>query len=157
MTADELAWRDFLTHRRGRGEITAENVLSTTGLSLLHLFLTGRELAAPQVGAEALSHETPTLQWYSRFLGRFCRQWMLSTLCMGGLWIAGGIAAGNPLCVRHPAFAQEFERASDGNNLAATTPVLLITDENSGLWGAARAVCTLLKCEGERTSQSIAR
>jgi len=156
MTPDELAWRDFLARRLGRGEITAENVLAARGLSLLHQFLTGQELAAPQVGAEALSHETPTLQWYSRFLGRFCRQWIFSTMCRGGLWIAGGIAAGNPLCVRHPAFAQELGRASDINDVAAVTPVLLITDVNSGLWGAAHAMRDVLQRQGTETAKSAA-
>lgn len=145
MTRAERAYGDFLARSLGHEHITAENVLSGAGLSLLHRFLCGRELAAPQVGAEALSRETPTLEWYSRFLGRYCRQWICSTLCRGGLWIAGGIAAGNPLCVLHPAFAHEFERASDIDGVVAATPVLLVTDVNSGLWGAARAVCDLAR------------
>lgn len=140
ITPDERAYSDFLARMLGHAEVTAENVLSGAGLSLLHQFLTGRALAAPQVGAEALSRETPTLQWYARFLGRYCRQWICSTLCRGGLWIAGGIAAGNPLCVRHPAFAHEFERAPDSSGIVEAVPVMLITDENSGLWGAAHAL-----------------
>ncbi|SDF17785.1 glucokinase [Desulfovibrio legallii] len=129
----------FLQKDLGQSWISAENVLSGLGLSQLHFFLSGAYLFPPVVGAEALSSETTTLQWYARFLARFCRNWMYAGLSLGGLWICGGIAARNPLCVTCPEFAAELSRAEPLRDLFAATPVRLMEDENSGLWGAARA------------------
>lgn len=137
--AEEHAYQTFLAHELGCECPTVENALCGEGLSVLHYYLTGQFYYAPAVGEQALSHDTLTLQWYARFFGRFCRQWMLSTLSWGGLWIAGGIAAKNPLCVEHPAFLLELTAGGDVGGIVAATPILLITDANSGLWGAARA------------------
>lgn len=140
----ELRCQAFLAQALGRDIPAAEDVLSGRGLALLHRFLTGRNETPEQIGATALDHETETLQWYARFLGRFCRQWMCATLCLGGLWIAGGIAAKNPRCVTHPAFLEELGRSSALAHVLDRIPVRLIDDMNSGLWGAARA---LLPCK----------
>lgn len=137
--AEEHAYQIFLARELGCDYPTVENVLSGEGLSVLHYYLTGQFFYPPAVGQQALSHDTPTLRWYARFLGRFCRQWILGTLSRGGLWIAGGIAAKNPLCVEHPAFLQELAAGGDVGGVVAATPIMLITDANSGLWGAARA------------------
>ena len=137
--AEEHAYQTFLARKLGCDCPSVENVLSGQGLSVLHYYLTGQFFYPPAVGEQALSHDTPTTQWYARFLGRFCRQWILSTLSWGGLWIAGGIAAKNRLCVEHPAFLQELAAGVDMGGVVAATPVMLITDANSGLWGAARA------------------
>ncbi|MFQ8737648.1 MAG: glucokinase [Bilophila wadsworthia] len=48
--------------------------------------------------------ETGTLRWYARFYARACRNWALSTLCTGGLFITGGIALRNPLVTECAAF-----------------------------------------------------
>ena len=137
--AEEHAYQAFLARELGCDFPTVEIVLCGEGLSVLHFFLTGQFFYPPAVGPQALSHDTPTLQWYARFLGRFCRQWILATLSLGGLWIAGGIAAKNPMCVEHPAFFQELAVGGDVGGVVAATPIMLITDVNSGLWGAARA------------------
>ncbi len=136
---EEQAYQDFLAREMGCDYPTVENVLSGEGLSVLHYYLSGLFFYPPAVGAEALSHETPTLLWYARFWGRFCRQWILTSLCRGGLWIAGGIAAKNPLCVTHSAFFQELGLVPDTGGLASSVPIYLIKDGNSGLWGAAQA------------------
>lgn len=74
---------------------------------------------------------------------------MLSTLCRGGLWIAGGVAAANPLCVTSPAFIESLYASSDATrSLLQRIPVYLVTDTDSGLWGAAFAGQTLLRKYG---------
>ena len=147
---DEQEYRRFLCKELGRPFVSAENVLCGDGLAMLHYYLTGQLLEPAQVGAQALEGETPTSRWYARFLGRFCRSWMLSTLCTGGLWIAGGIAAANPRCVTSPVFSESL-RAYPGAiaPLLKDTPVYLVTDTDSGLWGAAFAGQTLLQENGQ--------
>lgn len=133
----EFAFARFARKTLGVEDIAAEQVLSGPGLALLHRFLTGEDLSPPEVGAIALHSETDTLIWFARFYGRACRNWVLSSLCTGGLWIAGGIAASNPLCVQHPAFATAYLQKGKRQDIVAQTPVYLMTDSTSGLWGAA--------------------
>lgn len=98
----------FLQRDLGQSWISAEDVLSGQGLSQLHFFLSGEYLFPPVVGARALQSETTTLQWYARFLARFCRNWMYAALSLGGLWVCGGIAADNPLCLTCAQFGEEL-------------------------------------------------
>ena len=60
---------------------------------------------------------------------------MLST---GGLYIAGGLAARTPAIVSHGEFCREFRLSATMKDLLAVMPVYLMTDQESGLWGAAR-------------------
>jgi glucokinase len=140
---EEYAFHEFIRREKGCAFARAEDVLSGRGLALLHRYLAGESLGAREVGKRALRSDTPTLRWFSRFYARACRNWILTTLCTGGLWIAGGIAAGDPLCVTSEYFLREL-RASE-HTFISKVPVYLIEDRNSGLWGAARAGLDLLE------------
>lgn len=135
---EEAAYQAFLGKERGDPYPIGDTVVSGKGLSLVHHFLTGQKLEPLQVGA-ALDKHPDTLQWMARFYGRACRQWALQVVALGGVYIAGGLAANLPALVRHPAFAREFRLADRTNRIVQDIPVSLITDKNSGLWGAATA------------------
>lgn len=139
------AENDFHTFLRTKHKIpyaTGDETITGRGLATLHEFLTGEKLTPAQVGGQALSKDTTTLKWYSRLYARACRNWMLSTMCQGGLWIAGGIAAQNPLAVTSEYFINELYNApyksEQWDTLLRSIPVFLLEDTNSGLWGAAR-------------------
>ncbi len=139
------AENDFHTFMRIRRKIpyaTGDETVTGSGLAMLHEYLTGEKLSPPQVGAQYLSKDSRTLRWYSRLYARVCRNWMLSTMCVGGLWIAGGIAAQNPLVISCGHFQDELYNAPHGSahwgDLLRGIPVHLMEDTNSGLWGAAR-------------------
>lgn len=131
---------------------TGDDVVTGRGLAALHKFLTGVSLTPPEVGQTALGGETETLAWYSRFYGRACRNWMLSTVCHGGLWIAGGIAAQNPYVVRNEHFMNELHGHPRWVEFLQSVPVYLIEDKNSGLWGSARLGQELLFLGGAEQS-----
>lgn len=102
---EEAAFQDFAAREFGLGLLERRSCAVRRGLRLLHLFLTGERREAHEIAAEALGSETGTLRWYARFYARACRNWALSTLCTGGLFITGGIALRNPLvteCARLP-------------------------------------------------------
>jgi glucokinase len=141
---EENCFHDFLRQQTGLPRAVGDVVLSGRGLALLHLFLTGERLHPREVSEAALGGDTPTLRWYSRLYGRFCRNMALTTLCAGGLWIAGGIAADNPLVVFGKSFAEEFYASPRFEALLRAVPVYLMDDGNSGLWGAASAACLRL-------------
>lgn len=145
MGEEETAFRDFIVRERKpqagmrlSTPVECEDVLSGRGLALLHRFLTGEKCSPAEVGETALGHDSPTLRFFARLYGRMCRDWALVTLCRGGLYIAGGIAAKNPLTVTCPAFAEAFLDTCSFGDWLATVPVFLMDCENSGLWGAAR-------------------
>lgn len=134
---EETAFHAFLRRELRLPYARGDDVLSGRGLALLHAFLTGERLAPGEVGRRALDGPTPTLRWYARFSGRACRNVMLTTLCSGGLWITGGIAVRNPLCVGCEAFFAELHDAPAFAGWLRSVPVRLLEDAESGLWGAA--------------------
>lgn len=135
---EENACNNFMRKEWGVPYVTGDMVVSGRGLACLHHFLTGEKLTPPEVGRAALGCDSPTLQWFSRFYARACRNWMLSTLCSGGLWISGGIAAQNPLLVKCKSFRDELYNSPQWESYLRSIPVYMMSDDNSGLWGSAR-------------------
>ncbi|MDR2744862.1 MAG: glucokinase [Desulfovibrio sp.] len=136
---EESRFQEFVREHTGLPRVVGDVVLTGRGLALLHRYLTGEILNPREVSRRALRGDTPTLRWYARLYGRFCRNAVLTTLCTGGLWIAGGIAADNPLAVTGESFAEEFFASAGVEPLLRRVPVFLMDDKNSGLWGAAYA------------------
>lgn len=132
---DENDFHSFLCSRLGLRFARGDDAITGRGLEILHEYLAGEKITAREVGSKALQSQTPTLEWYSRFYARACRNWMLTTLCNGGLWIAGGIAAQNPLAVTSSFFREELYNAPE--DYLRSMPVRLIEDKDSGLWGGA--------------------
>ena len=132
----EYEYQEFLLKERGEHYITGNTVVSGGGLSYIHQFLTGEKLPPAEVAGKFSKHPE-TLEWAARFYGRACRNFALQTLALGGLYIAGGVAAKSPELVFHKAFGTEFRSSDTLPALIGKIPVYLIRDENSGLWGAA--------------------
>ena len=141
---EEVAYQEFLDQERGDPYPIADIVVSGRGLSYVHQFLTGQKLEPAQVG-EVLRDHPQTQAWMARFYGRACRQWVMQVVALGGLYIAGGLAVKLPALLEHPAFAHEFRLADPTNRILQSIPVSLITDQNSGLWGAAAAALECLE------------
>ncbi len=154
--AEEAAFAAFAAESLGVPYLYGDDVLTGRGLCLLHRFLSGRNLSAPDVARRALSGPSETLTWYARFYGRVCRNWVLSTLCRGGLYVSGGIALRNPQVVRCPAFREEFYNTRRYRDLLESVPVFLAQGSNNGLWGCARAACLLL-ARHAKTTEPVAR
>ena len=134
---DEADFESFIREKKQLPFVRGDDVLTGSGLTLLHQFLTGDRLDAHDVALCALQEESPTLRWFARFYGRISRNWVLTTMSGGGLFIAGGIAAKNRLVVGHDSFTREFYNSPTHGELLQGVHVRLMTDENSGLWGAA--------------------
>lgn len=133
----ESDYGGFLCEKLGEPYARGDVVVSGRGTTLLHEFLTGRQLSPEEVTAEFADHGE-TLAWFARFYARACRDYALTVLATGGLYIAGGLAARTPAIVEHEEFRKEFRLSVTMASLLADIPVLLMTDQESGLWGAAR-------------------
>jgi glucokinase len=136
VSPQECQFQEFLLRERGDKYITGNIVVSGKGLSYIHQFLNGERLK-PEDVAERIVEHPETLGWMSRFYGRACRNFVLETLALGGLYIAGGVAARIPELVTGKDFELEFRSSDTLAHLLNKVPVFLVNDENSGLWGGA--------------------
>ncbi len=136
VTKREFEFQEYLLNELGEEYITANIVVSGRGLSYIHHFLTGEKLDPGEVTV-LFSRDSETLQWASRFYARTCRNYALDILALGGVYIAGGVAARSPDLLRHESFEKEFRSSRTMSAILEKIPVFLITNEESGLWGAA--------------------
>jgi glucokinase len=135
MGGREDEYRRFLLKETGFAYMTPNKVVSGAGLSLLHRFLTGEELSPREV-VERLEPGSETLEWAARFYARVARDFALEVLALGGLYIAGGVAARTPEIVMSDAFREEFLVSPELGHLMSSIPVYLQRNQESGLWGA---------------------
>jgi glucokinase len=132
----ELTFGRFVAEREGEEYATWDDVVSGRGLSYLHEFLGGERLAPKEVAAW-FAPDSETLAWFSRFCARVCRNFALDVLALGGVYVVGGIAAKNPVILKHAEFSRTFHSSKAHADLLAKIPVFLIDNQESGLWGAA--------------------
>ncbi len=78
-----------------------------------------------------------TFEWYTIFYARCAKNFALDALALGGIYIAGGIAAKNLELFKLPAFKQEFFNCGKQAELIKQIPIYVITDYNVSLYGAA--------------------
>ena len=136
ISPQEFSFQEFYQKTSGQKHITGNLVVSGRGLRYIHWFLSGDELEPQEVTAR-FTRESETLAWAARFYGRVCRDYALEVLALGGLYVAGGVAARNPEILTHENFCNEFLNSSTMRHLLENIPVFLIDNQDSGLWGAA--------------------
>ncbi|QLA17546.1 glucokinase [Desulfolutivibrio sulfoxidireducens] len=140
---EERDYFRFLAEASGEPYPRGDVVLSGFGLSCLHRFLTGRDLPPAEVAAE-LNPESETTAWFAGFYGRAARDYALTVLAGGGVYISGGVAANNPFLVTHPRFAREFHDSPTMAGFLSGIPVSLAARQDMGLFGAALCAHLLL-------------
>ena len=133
---EEVKFQQFVLSEIGVTEVTGDDILSGRGLTLMHKYLTGKVLKPVDISSE-ISSASETAQWFSRFYGRACRNYALTILSLGGLFISGGLAARNPYLVDCNTFKAEFTNSATKGKLLADIPIFLIEGSGIGLWGAA--------------------
>lgn len=132
---DEFEYCEFNRRESERHWPEGDSVVTGLGLQLVHKFLTGEELSPKEISRK-ITPQSETTKWYARFYGRACRDWALALMCQGGLFIAGGIAAKNPMFVNVPEFLEEFHNTHIYADFLHSVPVKLNANEESGLLGA---------------------
>lgn len=132
---EEAEYGEFNRRESGRRWAEGDSVVTGLGLTLIHKYLTGEELLPKDISAK-LTPESETTKWYARFYGRACRSWALALMSYGGLYIAGGVAAKNPMFVTVPEFLEEFHNTHIYSEYLNSVPIKLNANEESGLYGA---------------------
>lgn len=142
----ETDYRDYLLDRTHAKYPFGDIVVSGPGLAHLHSFLTGRILTPAEVVAE-IGPDSQTAVLFARFYARAARNYALTVLALGGLYIAGGVAMKNPFLVDNSHFREEFSDSSHFRPVLESIPITLILSEDSGLFGAAHYGATHLKAD----------
>ena len=141
---DEYEYAEFNRRASGRKWAEGDSVVTGLGLQLVHKYLTGDDLSPIDISAR-ITPESETTKWYARFYARACRDWAIAMMSEGGLFIAGGIAAKNPMFVNVPEFLEEFHNSHVYEDFLHNVPIKLNTNEESGLLGAGFYAMQLLQ------------
>ena len=142
---EEAEYAEFNRRESGRNWPEGDSVVTGLGLRLVHKFLTGEDLTPREISAR-ITPESETARWYARFYGRACRNWAIGVMALGGFYIAGGIAAKNPMLVEIPEFINEFHNSHVYQDFLHSVPVRLNDNEESGLYGAGFYGMQMLGC-----------
>ncbi|GGC74230.1 glucokinase [Marinobacter halophilus] len=132
------------------GRVSAERLLCGEGLMNLYRVLAiikdlPATLATPeQVTDAALTDSNElaqeTLQRFCRILGRVAGNAALTLGSFGGVYLCGGILPAILPFFLSSAFRDEFENKGRMRSLLASTPVWVVQDPLTGLYGAAAAL-----------------
>ena len=128
----------FLNRQHGR--VTWERVVSGPGLTAIHEFLAGVALKPEQITKCALADpdcaERRSLDLFLAAYGAFAGDMALACLARGGVFLAGGIAAGLLPLLRQSGFLAAFNAKAEHAAIAARMPIHVAIDPLLGLHGA---------------------
>ncbi len=80
-----------------------------------------------------------TFHLFTRFYARCAKNFILDTLAVGGLYIAGGIAAKNPDIFQTAEFLYEFTNSPYQKEVLSKPPIKVVINTTVGLLGACFA------------------
>jgi len=103
---------------------------------LIHEFITRQILPAKDV-FNAMEDNQDTLNLFSGFYARACRNYCLSSYITDKLIITGGIAAKYPELINSEYFINEFENIPSHQSMLSNIDIYLNRNEDIGLLGAA--------------------
>lgn len=139
---EEADFQAFLLEKTKRSQATGDMVVTGSGLAALYAYHAGLSSLPepPEVTArldEQPEIRTKVLEWMARFYGRACRNLVLETLALGGVYLSGGLLSHVPGLLGHPGFEVEFRYSEAHAITLHNVPVQWVSNQDSGLWGAA--------------------
>lgn len=133
--------------------ISWEDVLSGNGIKRMYKFFCARnsgqkmdtDLARNGLHPDEIfgnrerdTHAFNTAQLYTQLYARCAKNFALDALALGGVYIAGGIAAKNVQLFQQPEFVQEFIQCGKQQDLLRKIPIFVIIDYNVSLYGVVQ-------------------
>ena len=136
--------------------LTYDELLSGRGIEIIYQFLREKnpnKITKYNREIDISKDKTPLIAQYKNldetckevfniftiFYARCAKNFVLDSLAMSGLFIAGGIAAKNKEIFNSKEFLDEFENVYQYSNYIKKIPIFVILDENIGLKGACFA------------------
>jgi len=155
-TTREWQLRQWLLADLGLERLSVERVASGTGLGHIGRWLLSTHpaphplkirlgdstadlparVAAGADQGDALCQEALAL--WTEACGTAAANLLLTSLCTGGLWLAGGVTVKQLPQLRSPRFLQRLQRVGRFRPLAAKVPVHALTAPEAGLFAAAQ-------------------
>lgn len=128
--------------------VSWEDVLSGNGIRIIYCFFRARaqdEIAShqpPQADdifkdRKQDAHAYSTFKLYAKLYARCAKNFALDALALGGVYIAGGIAAKNLPLFEKDIFMSAFINCGKQQELLKEVPIYVITDYNVSLYGVA--------------------
>ena len=148
---------DYLKNLRSiSNPLTYEEVLSGRGLEGIYSFIIQeqdykqnvivREIEKSNNKANLISKYKETdkncekaFKIFTKFYGRCAKNFLLDTMALGGLYIAGGIASKNSDIFNYSEFLKEFDNAFRRSDLLKNVPIKVITNYDVSLYGSCFA------------------
>lgn len=152
----EMDLLNFIKEKIGiKKQICYEEVLSGRGLENIYYYLREKrfgptkysiEIDKSEDKAEAISKYKnldencrETFRIFTRFFARCAKNFVLDTMALGGLYIAGGIAMKNKEIFKTKEFFEEFEAANRREDVLARVPIYIINNPHISLYGTCLA------------------
>jgi len=150
---EEFRLLEYMRDDNKKKVMTWEDLLSGKGISTLYKFLLESNPAFKGNDVIVKNHYKPaiiasyketdpcskeTFQWFTRFYGRCARNFALEVLALGGVYIAGGIAAKNLDIFRQKTFLLEFLKHEKMKFVLEKIPIYVVVDYKVSLYGAAK-------------------
>jgi len=147
-TKKDIDFITFIQNREHRSlPVSWEDVLSGNGIERLYQFFLLEcmgycDIVGPRPDEIfSLRHSNQaaqrTVQYYAELYARCARSFALDALALGGLFIAGGIAAKNIALFQTDWFLKLFIQNQKQKNILVDIPITVIADYNVSLYGAA--------------------
>ena len=144
----ELALVNFIKEREQRTcAISWEDVLSGDGIKRIYMFFCAQvnkacdpeDLHPDKIfkSRDQDEQSKKTFELYACLYARCAKNFALDVLALGGVYIAGGIAANNIPMFQLPGFKREFINCGKMQEVLQQIPVYVIADYNVSLYGAA--------------------
>ena len=167
-TPREWQLKQWLLADLGLERLSVERVVSGTGLGHIgrwllstrpgpHPLKTQRtnptadlpeRVAAAAARGDALCQEALAL--WTEACGTAAANLLLTSLCTGGLWLAGGVTVKQLPQLRSSLFLRRFQRVGRFRPLAATVPIQALIAPEAGLFAAAQRACQLAQSAGQK-------
>lgn len=156
-TQEDVALFEFIKKDRNLScSVSWENLLSGNGLQSIYKYVGTTKnyvkteatnlIEAADLNPDRISYYAKidercrdTFTQYVKFYARCAKNFALDSLALGGLYIAGGIAAKNISMFFDEGFIEEFTQCGTHHKYAVELPIAIVADYNISLYGAVVA------------------
>lgn len=140
---DDTQLRVWAALQREYGRVTAERVISGSGLAAIHRVLAGEALDPARITERALQGDSAARHTVDTFLaayGAFAGDMAMAVMARGGVYLAGGVTQKLlPLLAASP-FLAAFNAKAEHAEMVRRMQVWVVIDPEIGLSGAAEAL-----------------
>jgi len=135
--------------------VSWEDILSGRGIVRLYAFFCYKDGVAERYmrAREVFQHidtdeqSKKTYNLFAKIYARCAKNFALDTLSVGGVYIAGGIAAKHPEMFKKESFMQEFIKSEKHRAILSHIPIYVIADYNISIYGAVNFMAIELLSE----------